>query len=235
MDNEGFKSSMNALEAGAKMGTELIKTTRDFAGFCAKLTGLTDDSIIGLINDKIQFFRYNRQLRIAEEYNKKCGNQPMHPIPPKFLIPILENGSLEEDNDLQDLWINLLGNWTKKENIEKRKMTYIDILKNLSMQDVKILDTVYKKAQEENSEIIFSMADNNMSDNSYSIKNYRNFSINRVEIDPKLHLIIYYESINNLIRLGCLRIADTPEKPPTLDILNITYLGVGLVEACIVD
>lgn len=214
MDNEGFESSMNALEAGAKMGTELIKTTRDFAGFCAKLKGLTDDSIIGLINDKIQFFRYNRQLRIAEEYNKKYGNQPMKPIPPKFLIPILENGSLEEDDYLQDLWINLLGSFTSREYKEEKRIAYMEIIKSLSSLDAKILKEIY------------------LYDFSNKRDDMKFKDITRDQILEKVNDDDFYLSLDNLYRVGCVKNSQTYEGI-TGDSFSISYLGKKFVEACI--
>lgn len=64
---------------------------------------------------------------MAIKYNEKYANQDMKPIPPKFLIPILENGSLETNPDLQDLWIDLLGSFTNESYKEERRVAYIDI------------------------------------------------------------------------------------------------------------
>lgn len=217
MNEENLKASISAIDAGAKMGTELIKTTRDFAGFCAKLTGLTDDSIIGLINDKIQFFRYNRQLRIAEEYNKNYGNQPMQPIPPKFLIPILENGSLEEDDDLQDLWINLLGAFTNKDYKEEKRLTYVEILKNLTPTDALILKElskeIYKLRQKKyaSKEIVEMIVD---------IRKFNN------ELLPKKGI---ESSLDNLIRLRCLTLNSMGGGPY---IISLTHLGVEFLNTC---
>lgn len=228
MDRGILKASAGAIESGAKLGIELIKTTRDFAGFCAKLTGLTDDSIIGLINDKIQFFRYSRQLRVAEQYNEKSTGQTYAPLPPKFLIPIIENASLEEDDNLQDLWINLLVNWTNKEKIESRKMTYVDILKNLSSCDMYILNDIYKEVQNNNStQVTFFAKDRE----SISMKSYNDIHVTTDYYNEGVLGYEYYESVDNLIRLGCVRESTKTEEERR--ILNLTYLGAGLVEACL--
>lgn len=232
MDQNTMTEGFKAIQEASKLGVVAINNVSDLIKWGGGVMGIRDINNT-YFRDKIEFTNWERQCKFANKVNARTKNQNqlIQPIPPKFFKPIFENGYLEEEEELQELWVNLLGNWTKKENIEKRRMTYIDILKNLSMQDVKILDTVYKKAQEDNRLIIHSVSDNNSS----SIKDYREISINRLEIDPTLNLTIYFESINNLIRLGCLRSANTPDKTPTLEILNITYLGAGLVEACIAD
>lgn len=229
MNGEELKVSAGAIEAGAKLGIELIKTTRDFARFCANLTGLTDDSIIGLINDKIQFFRYKRQLRIAEQYNKKSVKQGYEPLPPKFLIPVIENASLEEEDNLQDLWINLLVNWTNREKKDSRKMAYVDILKKLSSRDIYFLNEIYGDVQNSNSMVTFFAEGRN----PVTKKSYDDINVRNNYYKEGLFFYEYCESIDNLIRLGCVRESNETEEKRR--ILNLTYLGAGLVEACMVN
>jgi hypothetical protein len=65
-----------------------------------------------LIRDTIRIYRVNRACRLLERAKTMFEARKItpQPIPPKLLIAILENGSLEDDDDLQDRWAALLVN-----------------------------------------------------------------------------------------------------------------------------
>lgn len=61
----------------------------------------------------------------------------------KVLLPYLQNVSLEKDETLQDLWANLLVNYI---DIEKnlQQTVYPKILADISIEDVKVLEHIWK-------------------------------------------------------------------------------------------
>ena len=77
------------------------------------------------------------------------------PLPLKYAIPILQGATLEEDNDLQDLWINLLVNAVANKKIEIKRV-YMDILERLSPMEATILQQIYTFSFEENRHINFA-------------------------------------------------------------------------------
>ncbi|MCU1268796.1 MAG: hypothetical protein JWN74_90 [Acidobacteriaceae bacterium] len=96
---------------------ELVK-----AGFEAVLKPLTDllDKIAGpaaeevglTFQDSVRTFRLKRQIRLmqrAKEMIDRSGLTPRR-VPLKLLLPIFENASIEEDDELQDRWAALLAN-----------------------------------------------------------------------------------------------------------------------------
>jgi len=223
-----MEEEAKAVQELSKLGVKTIETVEDFAKYFGELTGLNSDGdIVGIIKDKTKYLRSELQCRMAIKYNEKYANQKMKPIPPKFLIPILENGSLEANPDLQDLWIDLLGSFTNESYKEERRVAYIDILKSLSPLDVKLLGDIYDFSQKSNSEIMYI----GHKLNKQNLKDYKNIIIERPSLTFDVGDFEYFESVDNLCRLGCLKIANTHGKSP--DYLNLTYMGAGLVEACI--
>ena len=219
--NDELIAVSNAVAEGSKLGVKTLESGEKFGGFITRLTGINDDSIIGIFNDRLQFYRWEKQCKMADKYNKKFGKQLMQPIPPKFLIPIFENASLEDDEELQELWVNLLGSWTNVEYKAERRLTYVDIIKALTPQDAKILDTIYnydKKNRRtekiENEELFDTFA-----------------TIKKDEVFKDLDDETYFLSIDNLIKLRCIKVANTWGGSPKL--VTITYLGIKFVEACI--
>ena len=223
MDKETFIAGANATEKVAELGTKSLETGEKFGGFLAKLTGITDDGFLGLISDKIQFFRWERQCRMANKYNEIYSNQPMQPIPPKFLIPILENASVEEDDSLQDLWINLLGSWTNANYKEDRRLAFVDIVKALTPTDAMILKKIYE--YDKNNRRTETIPNEELFDKFPAIK--------KEQISTDLLDDEYFLCIDNLISLRCIKIAYT--YGGSQKIITITYLGIKFVEACMRD
>lgn len=214
MDEKTIVELSRAVQKGSKLGIELIEKSSDLTKWIGKLVGLKDGEILGLMSDKLQFFRWERRCRMADKYNEKIGNQLMQPIPPKFLIPILENGSLEEDNDLQDLWINLLGSFTNREYKEEKRIAYVDIIKSLNPLDAKIL-----------SEIYFYDSLNKRDDMNFT-------SIQRDKIYNCINDDCFYLSLDNLYRVGYVKNSVTHEGIAG-KAFSLSYLGKKFVEACI--
>jgi hypothetical protein len=92
-----------------------------------------------LLSDKIRFYRWQAAVKTisrASEIAKEARIEPRQ-IPLKFLIPFLEDCSLEEDDrELSELWARLLvgaSQGTKPEHF-----IFLDVLKKLSTGAAKI-------------------------------------------------------------------------------------------------
>jgi hypothetical protein len=98
--------------------------------------------------DALNYFRWSNAVRFFDKYEDKKRKRNLEgketPLAPKFLIEILSNAFIEDDEKLQDLWSNLLINWQDPDKRFDKKMMYIEILKNLSPTEVKILDLLGK-------------------------------------------------------------------------------------------
>lgn len=65
--------------------------------------------------DTLSYFRWSNAVRFLDRYEEKKRKRNIigkeTPIAPKFLIEILENAFIEDDQNLQEIWSNLLINW----------------------------------------------------------------------------------------------------------------------------
>jgi len=123
---------------------ELVIKAVEFVGSLLS-SPLKELSNIG--TDQIKWLRVKNQVRLlntAKEYCDKKGIKSSY-IPAKFLFPLLEGVSLEEDNDedMHKMWTALLLNAIDYSSEKKVKLGYIDMLKQLSAQEAKILDISY--------------------------------------------------------------------------------------------
>ena len=138
----------------AKAAQEIAKTTgkavdaaREAGGFIARVISGPLEQGIGIFEDKLRYLRWERLVRLMQresEVLKELGLQaPTRPVPLKIIIPLLQAASVEEDDALQDRWVNLLVNAANAScGIEIRR-AYIVILEQISPLEAKILDVIY--------------------------------------------------------------------------------------------
>ena len=131
------------------MGLELKVPVSEQDG--SKLVNALVDAVspftegMGLWGDEIKHKRAQRTTARFEEGRSKAleNNIEVKPVSDKFLIPFIEATSLEDNKNLQEMWVNLLLHQVKSEDDESR---YIDILKQLSSKTASYLNQIYDHA-----------------------------------------------------------------------------------------
>jgi hypothetical protein len=122
----------SGFEAVMKPISDLIEK---IAGPAAEELGLT-------LQDSVRVYRAKRQLRLLQKTQEMLDGFKAQPqrVPLKALLPIIQHGSNEEDDGLQDRWAALLA------NIAVRGLTIPaapDILRQLTPYDVLLLQMCY--------------------------------------------------------------------------------------------
>jgi len=231
-DASNIKEISKAVAEASKFGTKSVETTEKILGFLAKVFEDTIEQVSGIVSDKLKFLRWQRQIRIVDQVEKILKQRKIkitRSIPPKFALPMLENASLEEDDQLQDIWIRLMANSMDPNFDAKFRMAYIEMIKGLAPLDVRILDFFYKSLVKD------GMAGINFTAHSYTQGRICNsLNINKEE---------YLDSIYNLFRVQCLAPAIITGdammggEPLTIfkgaDEISMTPLGKNFIEACI--
>jgi hypothetical protein len=224
------KTTGKAIEAAEKMGS-----------FISRIIGEPLDAISGMVTDRLRFMRWERQTRFVDRYWEIINRRQLAVLPgvapPKLVLPIIEHASLEENNELQDLWANLLASIVDPKFSEKIRTAYIDILKELEVIDVHVLNFIYKQAS------LYAPS---------TISTPMDYPVLRITIASELQIdpIAYETSIDNLIRVRCTASFVEAKNIKTstydhneyyenvttdhrYDVVCLTSLGLGFVEACI--
>src|SRR4051812_19777659 len=97
--------------AVAKVAEQLEPAATEFA---SRVTGAPSQELGAWIADHIRFRRWKSEIKIlrkAREHAEKAGFAPQE-VPLKTLAPLLEGGSLEDEDDdeMIDRWAALLAN-----------------------------------------------------------------------------------------------------------------------------
>jgi|ERR1044071_62901 hypothetical protein len=101
---------------------------------------------IGLsLRDSVQAWRLKRQIRLFQRVKKICENAGIKPqaVKMSLLFEIMEKGSLEEDDELQDIWANMLSNAADPKRASLVTTAYPEILKQLCIVEVKFLEGIF--------------------------------------------------------------------------------------------
>ncbi len=137
------EKEFNIRSSTIEKGLDLVKS------FLEKLIFPTVEEVGLLLADNIKFFRFKNQVKIllkAEKY-VSTNNIKIKEIPIKILVPLLENASLEDNDDLQDKWAKMIANMADSDsNLQNQIFPYIlgqisiieyDSLKELSIDEEK--------------------------------------------------------------------------------------------------
>jgi len=90
-----------------------------------------------------------RQFRLLTRTAEKLREMGVTPqqVPLKLLFPIVDNASIEESDELQDRWANLLARAANPKEASKISIAFPGMLRELSPRHVKFLDALYDDAQ----------------------------------------------------------------------------------------
>lgn len=223
-----MSEELKTIQETAKATQELAKTTSKAIGATEKLGLFVSKYIegpleqtLGIVNDKLIYMRWERQLRLIEKANELLSERgyvtPINLLPPKLAIPILQGASLEEDNYLQDKWAYLLVNASDPNFPVTIEIKHTSILNELSQFDVKLLDKICSEASRFNNVIVtLNLPDKVLPGDE---------EINEGEA-PSQEVQL---SIENMIRLGLLR-----NETFSHEMLRVRVMALGwnFYEAC---
>ena len=226
MGDEIVESAKAAQEI-AKVANNALDKSEKFGMF---LNNIFKDGF-GIISDKLEYMRWERKIRFAQKVEEINQIRRIHDktqyVAPKLAIPIIENASMEEDDNLQNLWANLLSsNQDETKNFLNRS-SFIDILKQLEFIDASLLKFLY--------ELI-------------GTNDYRDISFKKetILLINKLDENEYENICDNLMRLRLIRSYVVQVKSimvgnqhTTIDKgyeqICLTSLGINFIKCCILE
>lgn len=107
-----------------------------------------------MIADQVRLRRFKNQIKIFEKANGylKERNIESEKINLKVLAPLIEFASYEEDENLQELWANLIKNILTKPSSVVLQQNAIEVLNKISNDEVRILNYVFEKLKKDRKE-----------------------------------------------------------------------------------
>ena len=128
-----------AVQAVAKATSDVVEATEKLGGFIAKYVHGPMVIAMGIVEDKLKYQRWERQIRLmdrADEFLARRGlDGPTRAVPLKLAIPLIQGGSLEDDDVLQDQWAALLANAADGNQEYEVRRAFVSILEDLTPFD----------------------------------------------------------------------------------------------------
>lgn len=211
-----------------------IELKLDQTGFNMKLKNCNNRVLAKVgdcVVDALSYFRWNNAVKFLDKYIEKKKQRNLEgketPLPPKFLIEILENAFNEDNQNMQNEWNNLLLNWQDPDKNCDKKYMYIDLLKNLDVNEIKLLKIISK---DRNFEMILTNKNGYYDKNA--IQQILNLSDEEYEIVMlnlfRLGICESLKSTGNVMSIGELQV----KADAGIDKIRVTRLGYNLIKNC---
>ena len=204
--------------------TTELDVVRAIAGPSARELGLA-------LSDRVKYWRLNNLIGISEKFNRICQERNLNPANLRPLtmavgLPMLENAANEEEDELQELWANLMVSATagsdSTDDSGDLYRTWTNLLAAMSKWDCRLLSTLVEEG-------IASMSDEGLQSSPMTQNEVCQLAeMARVRVD--LHL-------EKLVSLGLVyRDPKTPLKtggPTGLQYVYApTLMGINMYSAC---
>lgn len=133
------------------IGKALEPFSQGSVGLLRRLFGEAASEIGEIFADKVRAYRRNNLARVLDKAAGKIGDETFEALPLGFSIPFAEKASLVEDEDLADMWANLLHNAAT--SFAPEHISFINILARLSTAEAKLLDRLVPEKLDTESEL----------------------------------------------------------------------------------
>ena len=111
--------------------------------FIEMLFGPAAEEIGLFLSDKVRIWRINNFVKIAEKTQRileEKGFSGTQKANPRIAIKVLQEGSCNEDANLQEMWAGLLASSCNKDGSDEANLIFLNILQQLSRTQARIIN-----------------------------------------------------------------------------------------------
>ena len=214
-----IEESAKAIQETAKLGRALADHAADLARFISGVVRGPMEEATGIVHDHLSYVRARRQMRYIARFHEEFGDRSQRAVPLNLAIPLLRDGMIEENDELQDRWVRLLATASDASSPVEVRRSYVGIMRELDPLDARILETIYEGSFRPEIEIRTAC----LPDRVDTEPNPRPSDLPPEEVQIAIH---------NLIRLGCLESTMAWAGSRTISAVYQTRLLFGFVNAC---
>jgi hypothetical protein len=223
-----------AVQKASDLGVKAIETTEKVGSFFAQVFKEPITEVAGLLTDRLKFARWKRLVEMQSQVNEILSMRHVsntRSVPPKFALPLLEEASLEDDKNLQELWSHLLANAMDPSFSGDLRTGFVEMIKGLAAPDARILEFFYQVLKSEG--------------RLSPLETVIQYSLKKEQIMQALKITEadYQVSAFNLMRIQCIAPAvlkttgiSFGDEATTIykgiDAVTLTPLGVKFAQAC---
>ena len=124
---------------------EVIKSgaADKIADLVQRLAGPMCDEVGAILGDKARVYRVKNIVSTMQKTERILHDAglPANAVPPRLLLPIVENCSVEADDSLQELWAGLLA--TASQRTDAVSPAFVETLKQLTPAEAQHLERIH--------------------------------------------------------------------------------------------
>lgn len=146
IDSQGIIEVAKGVQEVAKTTRTALEAARETGRFIAPFLDGPLTQMALLLEDRLKYARTTRLIRLRkrlEEEVQTLSPDGRRSLEVKFAVAALEEGSLEEEDDLQDIWARLIANAMDAEAAIEPRRSHISILRDMSRLDALVFEAVY--------------------------------------------------------------------------------------------
>jgi hypothetical protein len=223
-----------AAQKASDLGVKAIETTEKVGGFLAQVFKEPITEVVGILTDRLRFVRLKRLVEMDSQVNEILAKRHVadtRSVPPKLALPLLEEASLEDDKNLQELWSRLLANAMDPSFSGDLRTGFVEMIKGMSVLDARVLEFFYQVLKREG--------------HLSPLEGVIQYSLKKEQIMQALSIseADYQVSAFNLMRIQCITPAvlkatgiSFGDEATTIykgiDAVTLTPLGVKFAQAC---
>jgi hypothetical protein len=135
------KEVAKAVQKGSEAALKAMELAEKAGPFLSRVFGPPVENAIGLVADRLAFYRLAQFYRLRDKVKKLLGQRGIvetRLVPPRFAIALLEAATVEDDDTLHDWFARLLANAMDPAFTETLRPAFVSILKDFSPIDAKL-------------------------------------------------------------------------------------------------
>lgn len=127
---------------GEAVNTSVTKAFQGIEGFLKSVCLPALDEVGLMMKDQIRYWRLCNILKILEKAKGKLefdSDNLQIRAHPRVALSIIENGSLSDNDEVQELWAGLFASSCDESSADDENLIFVDILKQLTVAESRIL------------------------------------------------------------------------------------------------
>lgn len=226
--DESTKAIANAAEEIAKTAGKALDTGRAAGGFLAQFFVDPLRELGGLWTDKIKYKRtenaVDMQVRLDSKIAALGARYTWRNVPLSVGLPLIDAASLEDSEDVRELWANLAANFSNAQSGIEPSKSFVAVLREMSPLDARIFQKIYSTTDAITHCILTAQLPDLVA-----------FEVEPPEASregPRPPTTVVELAIANLFRLQCLQTAKYMGGPDVYSTVYTTTFGHALFSAC---
>lgn len=224
---------MSLSDEEAKAVQEIAKTIsnyepalRELGGFFGMVLGRPAEQVGGLVGDLFSALRIELALRFKRRVDRMMTEQgldgPKEPVAIGVVYPLLEAASLEEEDDIQEMFAQLLVNAVSAHSDMAILKSFVSVLKTMSSLEAHILTKLVDAPSE-------YVLEGHMVITAGLPSVYLHHEAENEPQQPGEETLL---GLANLMRNGCISGAATWGGGISMRMVSVTPFGFALIKAC---